>query len=54
MENGLRHTKLINEGWVKLDQFKMEGQISRNNDIIGDSEDSDLSNKGLRETLGKN
>lgn len=24
------------------------------NDIIGDSEDNDLSNKELRETLGKN
>lgn len=49
------YTQLTNEAQAKLeDQFKVEGNITVNNDIIGDSEDNDLSNKGLRETLEKN
>ena len=40
----------MNEDQAKLHQFRIEGKI---NDTIGDSEDSDLNNKELRETLGK-
>lgn len=37
-----------------LDQFKIEGKITVNNGIMGDTEDNDLSKEGLRETLGEN
>ena len=45
---------LTNENWVKLNPIKIEGKTNVNKDIIADSEENDLSNKGFRETLGKN